>query len=134
MPMLLGPPSGMHPTDPIGQRTGDPIPREQQILRLSQADIRILGKRRQRQRLRRLTQRPHQHPRRPSARTTTRIGGTRAATTIGTKAIGTRAVGTRAACASGAGRALGTGRAAARVRARVPRWLEVDDRKVLAGG
>ncbi|WP_432873492.1 hypothetical protein [Microbispora rosea] len=101
MPMLPGPPSGMHPAHPISNCTGDPIPREQQILRLSKADIRILGKRRQRQRLRRLPQRPHQHPRRPSARTTTRIGGIRAGTTTS---------------------------------ARVPRRLEVDDRKVLAGG
>ncbi|WP_432873518.1 hypothetical protein [Microbispora rosea] len=143
MPMLPGPPSTMHPTHPISKRTRDPIPREQQILRLSQADIRILGKRRQRQGLRRLPQRPHQHPRRAGTRATTRIGGIRAGpattgiTTIGTKAIGTRAVravGTRAACASGAGRALGTGRAVARVRARVLRRVEVDDRKVLAGG
>ncbi|MFI7031037.1 hypothetical protein ACIBK1_20215 [Microbispora rosea] len=131
--MLLDLPRPMHPTHPISNGTGDPIPREQQILRLSQADIHILRKRRQRQRLRRLTNRPHQHPRRPGTGTTTRVGGTRAATTIGTKAIGTRAVRavgtrTRAAWAPGAGRAV------ARVRARVPRRLEVDDRKVLAGG
>ncbi|MFI9576703.1 hypothetical protein ACIG5D_35185 [Microbispora rosea] len=137
--MLFGLPSGMHPTHPISKRTGDPIPREQQLLRLGQADIRILGKRRQRQPLRRLPQRPHQHPRRPGAGTTARVGGIRVSgiragtTTIGTKAIGARAVRavgtrTRAAWAPGAGRAV------ARVRARVSRRLEVDDRKVLAGG
>ncbi|MEV5741720.1 hypothetical protein AB0L30_16885 [Microbispora rosea] len=68
----------MHPTHPISNGTGDPIQREQQILRLSKADIRILRKRRQRQRLRRLPQRPHQHPRRPGTRTTDCIGGIRA--------------------------------------------------------
>ncbi|MEV4300592.1 hypothetical protein [Microbispora rosea] len=133
MPMLLGPPRTMHPPHPISKRTGDPIPREQQILRLSQTDIHILGKRRQRQRLRRLPQRPHQHPRRPTTRATTRIGGIRTGTTTtGTTTTGATTTG---ATTTGA-KAISTpaGRAVARVRARVPRRLEVGDREVLAGG
>ncbi|MEU8280467.1 hypothetical protein AB0C08_39895, partial [Microbispora bryophytorum] len=64
--MLPGLPSPMHPPHPISKSTRDPIPREQQILSLSKTHIRITRQRRQRQRLRRLTQRTHQHPRRPT--------------------------------------------------------------------
>ncbi|WP_240809048.1 hypothetical protein [Microbispora catharanthi] len=110
--MLLGLPRTMHPPHPFSKSTRDPIPREQQLLSLGKTDIHIVRHRRQRQRLRRLTQRTHQHPRRPSSAITS-AGG-----------IGTRAV---RACAPG------TGRTAAHVPTRVLPQLGVDDRKVLAG-
>ncbi|WP_432934705.1 hypothetical protein ACQPZZ_32060 [Microbispora sp. CA-135349] len=56
----------MHPPHPIRQRRGNPIPGEHQALGLGQADTGIVRNRRQRQRLRRLPQRGHQHPRRPT--------------------------------------------------------------------
>ncbi len=59
-------PRPMHPPHPIRQSTRDPIPREHQLLSLSQTDIHIVRNRRQRQRPRRLTNRTDQHPRRPA--------------------------------------------------------------------
>ncbi|MEV7808482.1 hypothetical protein AB0O28_36580 [Microbispora sp. NPDC088329] len=98
--MLPGLPRTMHPPHPIRQRRGDPIAGEHQVLGLGQADTGIIRKRRQRQRLRRLPQRGHQHPRRPAptaaaptsaARTTTGIpsttGATRTSISIGTSRI-----------------------------------------------
>ncbi|MEU6408418.1 hypothetical protein [Microbispora sp. NPDC046933] len=120
--MLLDLPRPVHPPDAPGQRARDPIPREQQLLSLGQADVRIFGHRRQRQRLRRLPQRGHQHPRRldPAATgvpaTGTRItqaglgiiagrtGTIRAATTT-TTAAGTSAPGSVADSTGGIRRA-----------------------------
>ncbi len=72
--MPPGLPRPMHPPHPIRQSTRDPIPREHQLLSLSQTDIHIVRNRRQRQRLRRLTNRTHQHPRRPASAPTGSLG------------------------------------------------------------
>ncbi len=82
--MPPGQPRTMHPPHPIRQRARDPIPREHQLLSLGKTDIHIVRHRRQRQHLRRLTQRPHQHPGRPALVPT----GT-GLTTTGTQAMGT---------------------------------------------
>ncbi|WP_244312798.1 hypothetical protein [Microbispora hainanensis] len=102
--MLLGLPCTMDPAYPVGQRTRDPIPREQQLLRLSQTHIHIVGKRRQRQLLRHLTNTPHHHPRRPhtAATTATHIGSTsaRATRTRAVRAISIPTGGIRASASS----------------------------------
>ncbi|TQS06283.1 hypothetical protein FLX07_14625 [Microbispora bryophytorum] len=153
----------MHLPHPIRQRARDPIPREQQILSLGHADVRIVRQRHQRQRLRRLAQRTHEHPRRPALALTgtgTTTTGPPGSGTTGTPAIacttgapgtgtGTSAVGAVAARGTGrvvdaltvgepavgaAGTAAGAlGAGVSLGVARVPRRLGVGDRKVLAG-
>ncbi|MFC0861066.1 hypothetical protein ACFHYQ_02020 [Sphaerimonospora cavernae] len=63
--MLTSGSSGMHPRDPGRDRRLQPIPRERQLLHLSQTLLRRVRHRNQRQRQRTFPDLTHQRPRRP---------------------------------------------------------------------